>query len=144
MITNLDAFYIIIDTECRWDKSLLTLLAKKWSMQWWFSEFVTNQRMISSEQNCIFCTASAQNSICLGKYDLIFCQVHFLWLSIKYFLKASVFCIGLFKVNLEFSFSFQGFSFSGLDLIFKSGFYTWDSLHISISVLNYFSAIADC
>ena len=42
---------------------------------------------------------------------------------------------GLFKVNLEFSFSFPGFSFSGLDLVFKSGFQTWDSLHI---------AIADC
>ena len=26
---------------------------------------------------------------------------------------------GLFKVNLEFSFSFPGFSFSGLDLVFK-------------------------
>ena len=31
---------------------------------------------------------------------------------------------GLFKVNLEFSFSFPGFSFSGLDLVFKSGFQT--------------------
>ena len=31
---------------------------------------------------------------------------------------------GLFKVNLEFSFSFPGFSFSGLDLVFKSGFLT--------------------
>ena len=29
-----------------------------------------------------------------------------------------------FKVNLEFSFSFPGFSFSGLDLVFKSGFQT--------------------
>jgi hypothetical protein len=44
---------------------------------------------------------------------------------------------GLFKVNLEFSFSFPGFSFSGLDLVFKSGFQTWDSLHISIPVLTY-------
>jgi hypothetical protein len=51
---------------------------------------------------------------------------------------------GLFKVNLEFSFSFTGFSFSGLDLVFKFGFQTWDSIHISISVLTYFSAIADC
>ena len=52
----------------------------------------------------------------------------------------------LFKVNLEFSFSFPGFLFSGLDLVFKSEFQTWDSLHISISisVLTYFSAIADC
>jgi hypothetical protein len=31
---------------------------------------------------------------------------------------------GFFKVNLEFSFSFPGFSFSGLDLVFKSGFQT--------------------
>ena len=31
---------------------------------------------------------------------------------------------GLFKVNLEFSFSFPGFSFSGPDLVFKSGFQT--------------------
>jgi hypothetical protein len=31
---------------------------------------------------------------------------------------------GLFKVNLEFIFSFPGFSFSGLDLVFKSGFQT--------------------
>ena len=51
---------------------------------------------------------------------------------------------GLFKVNLEFSFSFPGFLFSGLDLVFKLGFQTWDSLHISIPVLTYFSAIADC
>ena len=51
---------------------------------------------------------------------------------------------GLFKVNLEFSFSFPGFSFSGLDLVFKSGFLTWDSFQISIPVLTYFSAIADC
>jgi hypothetical protein len=29
--------------------------------------------------------------------------------------------IELFKVNLEFSFSFPGFSFPGLDLVFKSG-----------------------
>ena len=29
-----------------------------------------------------------------------------------------------FKVNLEFSFSFRGFSFSGLDLVFKYGFQT--------------------
>ena len=35
-------------------------------------------------------------------------------------------------LNLEFSFSFPGFSFSGLDLVFKSNFQTWDSLHISI------------
>ena len=51
---------------------------------------------------------------------------------------------GFFKVTLEFSFSFPGFSFSGLDLVFKSGFQTWDSLHISIWLLTYFSAIADC
>ena len=54
---------------------------------------------------------------------------------------------GLFQVldnflsglNLEFSSSFPG-----LDLVFKSGFQTWDSLHISIPVLTYFSAITDC
>ena len=37
-----------------------------------------------------------------------------------------------FSLNLEFSYSFPGFSFSGLDLVFKSNFQTWDSLHISI------------
>ena len=51
---------------------------------------------------------------------------------------------GLFKIKLEFSFSFPGFSFSALDLVFQSGFQTWDSLHTSIPVLTYFSAIADC
>ena len=45
---------------------------------------------------------------------------------------------GLFKVTLEFSFSFPVFSFSGLDLVFKSGCQTWYSLHISIPVLTYF------
>ena len=49
---------------------------------------------------------------------------------------------GLFKVKI--CFSFLGFSFSGLDLVFKSGFQTWDSLHTSIPVLTYFSAITDC
>ena len=42
-----------------------------------------------------------------------------------------------FKVNLKFSFSFPDFSFSGLVLVFKSGFQTWNSLHISISVLTF-------
>ena len=44
---------------------------------------------------------------------------------------------GIFKVNLEFSFSFPGFSFSGLDLVFKFGFQTWNSLHISIPIVIY-------
>ena len=39
---------------------------------WRFSDFVTKQRMISSRQNCSFCTEIAQNSICPGKYDIIF------------------------------------------------------------------------
>jgi hypothetical protein len=52
--------------------------------------------------------------------------------------------IGPIKVNLEFSFSFSGFSLSGLDPNFFEGFQTLDSLHISISVFSYFSAIADC
>ena len=39
--------------------------------------------------------------------------------------------IGAIKVNLEFTFSFSGFSFSGLDLFLK------------ISVFTYFSPIAD-
>ena len=50
----------------------------------------------------------------------------------KFILNFSVRCdfflptelIGLLKVNMEFSFSISGFSFSGLDLVFKSGFQT--------------------
>ena len=40
--------------------------------------------------------------------------------------------------------SYQQKTVLGLDLVFKSGFQIWDSLHISIPVLTYFSAIADC
>ena len=52
--------------------------------------------------------------------------------------------IGPIKVNLEFSFSYSFFSFSGLDPHLFFGFQTCDSLHISSSVFPYFSVIADC
>ena len=57
-------------------------------------------------------------NVCIGFDDstLVICPI------VEFTSNSRVVNIGLFKVNLEFSFSFAGFSFSGLDPNIYSGF----------------------
>ena len=87
---------------------------------WWL--WNANQKMFCF--SCVFIICDAWiNCFLLPSFQNLRLRYHselefqvedfsfFLWFIFRY--------IGLFKVNLEFSFSYPGFSFSGLDLVFK-------------------------